>query len=113
MTTTKTINIKTTGPDPDHPVVKPGYQVIFQMDGRTDTVNVDFGSKSPFVSQVTQFTLNGAVASLSMKTYTIADDANGHYSFTIGPSTRKDPEPPTTSAGDLEVSRDTSPPKEG
>jgi hypothetical protein len=112
--TTQTINIKTTGLDPAHPIVKPGYQVTFQMDGRTDIVNVDFGTKSPFVSQVTQFSLNGAITSLASKTYTIADDADGHYYFfTEAPSLSKmDPEPPAAPPGDLEVSRDPSPPKE-
>jgi hypothetical protein len=109
--TTQTINIKTTGLDPAHPIVKPGYQVTFQMDGRTDEVEVSFGSKSPFVSQVTQFPLNGAITSLASKTYTIDETADGHYYFTVIPlsvlpSSKDDPEPPASPPGDLEVSRD-------
>jgi hypothetical protein len=108
---TVTILIKASGPTPNPAYVKPGYQVIFQMDEWTDEVTVDFGTNSPFVSQVTQFSLNGAVLTLSHKTYTIADNASPKYTFHIIPATRIDPEPPSIPPGDLEVTRE-EPPKD-
>lgn len=111
---TQYIKIKTTGIGyvPDPPITKPGYEVKFEMDGRTDEVDVDFGPKSPFVSQATLFHLNGAVTSMASKTYYIAESADGHYPFSVTPTVNTDPEPPTSTPGDLEVSRE-EPPEDG
>jgi hypothetical protein len=106
--TTVTITITSSGPSPNPVTVKPGYQVLFQMDWEAE-VDVDFGTKSPFVSEVKKFSLDGAIQSLAHKTYTIAD-LEGSFGFNIVPLVRIDPEPPTLSPGDLEVTRD--PPKE-
>ena len=106
--TTVTITITSSGPSPNPAAVKPGYTVQFQMDWAAE-VDVDFGTKSPFVSQVKKFSLDGAILSLSHKTYTI-DDLEGSFTFNIVPTTGIDPEPPTLSAGDLVVTRD--PPKD-
>lgn len=107
--TTVTITITSSGPTPNPAPVKPGYEVQFQMDWEAQ-VDVDFGTKSPFVSEVKKFSLDGAILSLSHKTYTIAD-LEGSFGFNIVPTIRIDPEPPTLSAGDLEVTRD-PPPKD-
>lgn len=107
---TQYVKIKTTsiGYVPDPPITKPGYEVIFEMDGRTDEVTVDFGTKSPFMSKATLVHLNGAVTSQASKTYYIDDDADGHYPFLVKPSVKMDPEPPTQ-PGDLEVTRESPP----
>lgn len=108
--TTVTITITPSGPSPSPVAAKPGYEVLFQMQtGWEATVDVDFGTKSPFVSEVKKFSLDGAILSLAHKTYTIAD-LEGSFGFNIVPTIRSDPEPPTLSAGDLEVTRD--PPKD-
>ncbi|WP_224364747.1 hypothetical protein [Hyalangium versicolor] len=112
------VYIKTTGPsyDPDPPILKAGYKVIFEMKDWTDQVDIDFGSKSPFVSQIKDFSLNGASTTDFKKQYIIGDQADGHYPFNITPQGgspkkhREDPTPPTIPPGDLEVTRD--PPEE-
>lgn len=108
---TQYIKIKSTGIGyvPDPPITKPGYEVIIEMDGRTDEVDVDFGTKSPFVSKATLIHLNGAITSQLSKTYYIDDNADGHYPFSVTPTVNTDPEPPTSTPGDLEVTRDTPP----
>lgn len=107
------IKIKTTGVGyvPDPPVVKPGYEVTFEMDGRTDKVNVDFGSNSPFVGQTSLIPLDGGDPAKSSKTYYVAESADGHYPFDVTPLVSTNPEPPTVTAGDLEVTRDPPKPK--
>lgn len=102
--TTVTITITSTGPSPNPTTVKPGYEVLFQMDWAAE-VEVDFGTKSPFVSEIKKFSLDGAILSLSHKTYTVAD-LEGSFGFNVIPSIRVKPEPPTLSAGDLEVTRE-------
>jgi hypothetical protein len=104
------IYITPSGPSPSPVTVKAGYQILFQMQDRLDEVDVDFGLKSPFVSQVTKFELNGAVTAMASKSYVIDDLSDGHYYFFIMPKTGADPEPPAAPPGDLEVSRDPAPP---
>lgn len=106
--TTVNITITSNGPSPNPAAVKPGYEVQFLMDWEAE-VEVDFGTKSPFVSEIKKFSLDGAILSLSHKTYTIAD-LEGSFAFNIVPSIRIKPEPPTLSPGDLEVTRE--PPKD-
>jgi hypothetical protein len=110
---TQYIKIKTTGIGyvPDPPITKPGSEVTFEMDGRTDQVDVYFGTNSPFVSQATLIHLNGAVQAQASKTFYIAEFADGHYPFSVTPTVNTDPEPPTSTPGDLEVSRE-GPPKD-
>lgn len=106
--TTVTVLIKTTGPTPNPVSTKPGYEIVFQMDGWSAEVDIDFGTKSPFVSQVKKFTLNGGVQALSHQSYTI-DELEGSFGFAVVPTTRSNPEPPGIPPGDLEVTRDPPP----
>ncbi|KFE71137.1 hypothetical protein [Hyalangium minutum] len=111
--TTQHVKIKSSGIGyvPDPPVVKPGYEVTFEMDGRTDKVNVDFDSNSPFVGQTSLFVLDGSDPDKSSKTYYVAEWADGHYPFDVTELVSTNPEPPTATAGDLEVTRDPPKPK--
>jgi hypothetical protein len=101
------VNIKSSGPAPDPLPVKPGDEVIFQMDGWTITVDVDFGSLSPF--SVNQFQLDGGNQLLAHRSNTVLSDAKGSYPYKVFPTGAKrfggeHPDPPGTVSGDLEVS---------
>jgi hypothetical protein len=89
------------------------------MKNRSDSATVDFGSNSPF-GQVTQFTLDASDPKTAQKTLTVDNKSQGNYSFSVTPdsgsqgrNSRKgsDPEPSTTTSGDLDVVRD-PPPKD-
>lgn len=99
--------------DPDPPNVRRNQQVCFTLKDRTDNVDVNFGTNSPFGPSINQFTLNGASPSTATKTETVASDATlGPYSFTVTPAGgqlsmhRTDPEPESTGAGELDVVKD-------
>ncbi|WP_224248578.1 hypothetical protein [Hyalangium gracile] len=101
------------------PLVRPGEAVHFEMDGRTDTVNVTFDSGSPFGTEPS-ITLNGSDPAQNATDRTIATDARGNYPFSIIPVStpapggggigRMDPDKPGTVHGDLDVESD-GPPK--
>lgn len=104
------VYIKPSGPAPASLPVKPGDEVIFQMDDDwTVVVNIDFGSSSPFTDK--QFQLDGGNQQLAHRNNTVRQDAaKGTYSYQVLPldpiilKDGEDPDPPGTVSGDLEVS---------
>ena len=109
--------------DPDPPLVKPLDTVRFIMDGREDTVVVNFAEGNPFAQN--NFELDGSQLTLSAKSATVVSNVTARrYSFFVipdegeprplseDPEMGKDPhkgpfsEPPGTLSGDLEVVTD-------
>lgn len=85
------------------PVVKPGDSVLFILQNRTDTVTVEFDSRSPF-SQRT-FVLAGAHALTAQQTKKVVAGASGTYRFQAVPGGDDGllRDPPGTVLGDVDV----------
>jgi hypothetical protein len=118
-----TITIGTTNPptySQNPPVIEVGGSVLFVLQGRTDTVELDFTldgvERSPF--DVNDFTLDGANELTAQKAKTVVSSAKvGSYRFRVLPpgTTRpkgEEPDPPGTVSGDVDVVPETGGPKD-
>lgn len=118
-----TITIGTTNPptySSNPPVVKAGDSVLFVLQGRTDTVELDFTLNgvecTPFDEN--DFTLDGSNSLTAQRAKAVLTTAKGGiYKFkALPPGTTQpkgeEPDPPGTVSGDVEVIPDSSGPKE-
>ncbi|HEX8537111.1 MAG TPA: hypothetical protein VF664_06575 [Cystobacter sp.] len=117
------ITIGTTNPptySSNPPTVEVGGSVLFILQGRTDTVELDFTLEgvecSPF--DVNDFTLDGSSALTAQKAKTVESSARiGSYRFKVLPPGTprpkgEDPDPPGTVSGDVDVIPQTGGPKD-